>query len=326
MSDLIITGISGVVSGATDDDSTAADLFEEVKQHFYAGGREQRNKLAAAIDNDDTTLAFTYPLGSINAGAKLSVDLEDMVVWQGTPAVIVERGQFGSTAISHALGALVTVNAKITDWEIFRAMNRVVGGLSSPAVGIFQMKTADLTFNPAFRGYDLAGVSDLQGQPYGLIYQQEANARDWRWVENWSYADQLNAASFSSTRAVFIDDPLDSLASVRVVYKAALGRLESLTDVVTLATGLRPQALDLLTLGTVLRLSAGREIKRNFFEEQGDTRRADEVPPGANLQAPNALRALFRERTREEAARLYVDFPERKPRYRNNGALTQRWR
>jgi hypothetical protein len=56
---------------------------------------------------------------------------------------------------------------------------------------------------------------------------------------------------------------------------------------------------------------ASREVKRNFIESQGDTRRADEVPSGAmNASVTNLLR-LRRDRIQAEAARLNRQYPTR---------------
>jgi hypothetical protein len=61
--------------------------------------------------------------------------------------------------------------------------------------------------------------------------------------------------------------------------------------------------------GIILRMMNGREIKRNFIEAQGDTRRSDEVPPGAVRDSTTTLARLRRERIIAEAARLKAQYP-----------------
>ena len=56
---------------------------------------------------------------------------------------------------------------------------------------------------------------------------------------------------------------------------------------------------------------AGREVKRNFTESQGDTRRADEVPAGSVNNSINNLLRLRRDRIIAEAARLARQYPLR---------------
>ena len=54
---------------------------------------------------------------------------------------------------------------------------------------------------------------------------------------------------------------------------------------------------------------AGREIKRNFTESQGDTRRAGEVAPGAVMQSSRNLQILRQQRITAESARLDALYP-----------------
>jgi len=64
-----------------------------------------------------------------------------------------------------------------------------------------------------------------------------------------------------------------------------------------------------VTLGAQIRLMSPREIKRNFTESQGDTRRADEVPAGSVAGSVSNLLRLRRDRIQAEAARLARAYP-----------------
>ena len=64
-------------------------------------------------------------------------------------------------------------------------------------------------------------------------------------------------------------------------------------------------------MGVQLRAMVGREIKRNFTESQGDTRRADEVGPGAIQASWRGLAALRAQRIEAEQARLSQQYPQR---------------
>jgi hypothetical protein len=64
-------------------------------------------------------------------------------------------------------------------------------------------------------------------------------------------------------------------------------------------------------LGAQIRVMAGREVKRNFTESQGDTRRAEEVPAGAVGGSILNLQRLRRDRIQAEAARLNRQYPIR---------------
>jgi hypothetical protein len=62
-------------------------------------------------------------------------------------------------------------------------------------------------------------------------------------------------------------------------------------------------------MGVQIRLMAPREIKRNFTESQGDTRRADEVGAGAVGASVNNLIRMRRDRITAEAAKLIRQYP-----------------
>jgi hypothetical protein len=66
---------------------------------------------------------------------------------------------------------------------------------------------------------------------------------------------------------------------------------------------------DIVEMGVILRMMNGREIKRNFIESQGDTRRSDEVPPGSIRDSLTNIQRLRRERITAEAARLKQQYP-----------------
>jgi hypothetical protein len=66
---------------------------------------------------------------------------------------------------------------------------------------------------------------------------------------------------------------------------------------------------DILALGTQIRLMSPREVKRNFTESQGDTRRSDEVSVGAVGNSFSQLQRLRRDRIQAEASRLSRAYP-----------------
>lgn len=290
--------------------TTTADVLSSCRNDYLLTGlREQRNKLGAALDASATTVTLAYELSQIALGTKLSVDLEDLYVWEtGSGTVTVTRGDFGSTAAAHADGALVSVNPRFSDAQIFRAINDELRALS--ASGLFRMSTVDVTYVASQDGYDLLGVTDVLG-----VHQVRSKAigveREWPLVPRtlWEHQRDSDTSVFSSGQAVFIRSGLQPGFPVRVTYKAPFTALTSLTDDVTAVSGLHAEALDLLALGAGIRLTVGREVKRNFDESQGDTRRAQEVPPGANIGANRALTAWRMQRLAEERRRLAQRYP-----------------
>lgn len=289
-----------------------SELIEETRRLLLTGQREERNKLTAAITNTATTLTCTYPMAAIQRGTKLSIDLEDIYVWDvASQVATIERGQFGSAAASHLINSLIYVNSKFTPWEIFNAINDEIVSLSSPANGLYRIQTTELTYNAAISGYtfspvDLLSVLEVRYQSYGSSLEYPIST-------DWEFARSLSD-EFINGAAVFIRDAAPGRT---VLVKGAYSFLPltaSMTENHT-ATYVPTEMLDILTLGAAWRLTASREIKRNFDEVQGDTRRAAEVPPGANLGGSRELQRLRQARIQEEAARLRQRHPQRKRRY-----------
>lgn len=292
--------------------TTLADVISTCRNDYLlTGSREQRNKLAVTVNADDTLLTLSYDLSQLGLGSKVSIGLEDMGVWETNPTsktVTVQRADFGSTAAAHAVDDLVTVNSRFTNAQIARAINDELQALS--ASGLFRMRTVDLTYNAAVDGYDLTGVTDVLSV-YQIRSQAVGPENEWPLVPTalWQYQRDLDTSVFASGHAVFIRDALQPGYPMRVTYKAPFSTLSALTDDVVTTSGLPAEALDLLSLGAGIRLTVGREVRRNLDESQGDTRRAGEVPPGANIGANRALVAWRQQRLAEERRRLAQRYP-----------------
>lgn len=292
--------------------TTLAELLAECRNDYLmTGTRDARNALSGSHNNSTTTFTFTYDVGTIDKGSRLSVDLEDVYVYaKNATTATVARGDFGTAAATHADGAKVLVNPRFSDAQILRAINHELQSLSSPANGLFQMKSVDVTFNAAIDGYDLTSVTDVLSV-YKLAYKDTGSSKEWPVIDNagWQYIRDLSTAEFASGKAVFIRQGGWPGNAVRVWYRAPFTALSAVTDNVLSTSGLHAEAHDILALGAAIRLTAGREIHRNFDETQGNTRRAVEVPPGANLGANRGLMQQYAKRVGEEQARLSAMYP-----------------
>lgn len=290
-----------------------SELIEETRNILLTGSREKRNKLNGAVTSSATSLTMTYALDGIGRGSKLSVDLEDMYVWDTSSLTVspVDRGQFGSTAAAHVDGSVVYVNPKFSPNEILRAINDELVSLSSPSNGLFRVATTELTYSAPVSGYnyDASTILDVLEVRYAMpgVSGEYLLSQDWELVRNLS-------DEYASGSAVMVRDAFPG-RTVLITAKLPFLQLASSLTADTSTTGLPETAVDILTLGAAWRLSAPREIKRNFDEVQGDTRRAEEVPPGANLGGSRELQRLRNLRIQEEATRLNIRYPKRKPRY-----------
>ena len=116
--------------------SLVSDLIEETRDaYLLAGQREPMNRLTSTITNSTTNFTLDFDLNSLGQGSRLSIDLEDMLVWDTNATaktITVQRGTFGSTAAAHSSGALVLSGAKWSPFRVFKAINEELRSLSSP--------------------------------------------------------------------------------------------------------------------------------------------------------------------------------------------------
>jgi hypothetical protein len=289
--------------------TTAGQLIDRVAGELLAGTVEERNKLASPIGVSDTTLTFTYPLSGLRENTVFEIGGEQFYIWTSNTSaktVDVERAFNGTTAVSHAVNAIATVNPRFPRAQTLNQLNAELADLSSPMNGLFQMKTVDLSYNGSDRMVNLTGVTDL-------IDLYDARLRylndDYPVLRNVRLMRDLPTSDFASGNALVFDAPVRA-GTIRVLYKAAYGLFSAESD--TLASVGGTDTLDdLLTVGAQMRMMANREIKRNFTESQGDTRRAEEVPAGAVANSMIQLQRLRRDRIQAEAARLNRQYPIR---------------
>lgn len=291
----------------------ASELIEETRRLLFTGQREERNKLATSIGTPDTSLTMSYPLQSINRGAKLSIDLEDIYVWGTANLTVspVDRGQWGSVAAPHTAGAVAHVNPKFSNWEIFSAINDEIQSLSSPTNGLYHVITQELTYNPSVQGYTYASSNLIEIME--VRYAVPGPSNEYPISRDWELARDMSD-EFAGGVALFIRDAFPN-RTVLVKGKFSFSPMAANMAADTLFSNIPTNILDIIPIGAAWRLSTPREIRRNFDEVQGDTRRADEVPPGANLGGARELGRLRQQRINEEVARLSVMYPKHSPRH-----------
>lgn len=289
--------------------TTTADVLEEVRSQIEGEAGQTLNLLATGLDASTTTVTLAHATTGITAGSLLSVDLETLYVWSvdaGTRIATVRRGHGGSTAAAHDAGALVRVSG-LTNHRILRTVNAEIDALSG--AGLFRMRTLDRTMGTALT-IDLA--ADVL-EPYEIRVDPDSTTNEWPLLRGWEMLTDALAAEFPSGKAIRLSSLPPAGRPLRILYKAALSHLTTLADDVT-ATGLLASATDLPALGAAWRLAVGAETARNRTDRQGDSRRAEEVPPGAKLRSGIGLERLRDKRIAEERNVLTTRYPVRDSR------------
>ena len=291
--------------------TTGSDWISQTRSYLMSGYAENRNKLAVAYTAGSGTLTFSYALEGIRAGTRLCIGLNTFYVWSiSGQTAVVSGGEDSSTDANAPIGSLVRVAPRFTDNEIWDQLGNDLGDLSSPSNGLFGINSVDLTYNATINGYDLGPISDQILSVYEVKYLTPGPQLDNPRITTNGFRLNRNAINtqFPSGISLQLFQPAMPGYNVRVVYRSVF-TMPSTSFANVSSTGLLPSAYDLPPLGAAIRLMEGREIKRNFTEGQGDTRRAGEVAPGAILQSARGLQQMRAQRIAAEAAKLDALYP-----------------
>jgi len=288
--------------------TTAATVIDRTLRQLLSGTVEPRNKLASSINSSATSVVTTYPLEGLRAGQVCEIESELMYIWatdSGTKTLTVQRGFNGTTAASHTADAIITVSPRFPRAQVLEAVNDEIADLSSPMNGLFQVKTVDIDYNGSDTMINLTGVTaiiDLLSVSVRYMVDDYPVARKVRLVRD------VPTDDFSTGYALRFDQGVFP-GRLRIVYKAPYVTASTESSDINTTGGIQDTVTDIVAIGAQLRLMSPREIKRNFTESQGDTRRAAEVPAGAVGSSITNLQRLRRDRIQAEAARLKRSYP-----------------
>ena len=297
------------------------DWVEKVYRRVYSGSSEATvtlddpNGLPHTISDTDTTFSVYGQNTGMRVGVILAVDYELMYVTAWSPSsqtsgsVTVVRGYAGSVAASHT-DSLVYIQPRYSRFDVGVALNDELARLSSPGMGLFQVKTQTFTFNPVYMGYDLSqAVSDSFIDIMEVRYKIPYPTRNYPAVKKWKVLRSIpDVGVFPSGQGLVIYEGGYPGQPVFAQYSCAFSQLDpsmwtSNTDVAA-ATGMTKTMLDIPPLGAEIQLTLPREIRRNFMDVQPDPRRAPEVPAGSVANSVQAMQILYNNRVSEEAERL----------------------
>ena len=288
--------------------STASALLDRVNRQLLSGTIEERNKLSATVDSDDTSFVMSYDLAGLRAGTVFEIDSELVYVWEavsGSKTLTVERGYMGTTAASHTAGAVVTLNPRFPKAQMLEALNQDIDDLSSPLNGLFRVVSTSIDYNGSDRQTDLTGATSVIDLIDVRLRYLDS---DYPVIRATRLQRDLPTADFPSGFAIVFDESVMA-GSLRVRYKAPFSRVSALTDSLQSVANVSTTMEDILELGVMSRVLSVREVKRNFIESQGDTRRSDEVGAGAMRDSFSNILRLRRDRIIAEAAKLARQYP-----------------
>jgi hypothetical protein len=251
---------------------------------------------------------MSYDLGGLRAGTVFEVDSELVYVWEatsGSKTLTVERGYGGTTAAAHSAGAIVVLNPRFPKAQMLEALNQDIDDMSSPLNGLFRVVATNVDYNGADRQIDLTGATSIIDL---LDVRLRYLDSDYPVIRKVRLQRDLPTSDFASGFALVFDESVMA-GTLRVRYKAPFTRVSTISDSLQSVANLPVTMEDILEMGVMSRMLSTREVKRNFIESQGDTRRSDEVPPGAMRDSFSNILRLRRDRIIAEAAKLARQYP-----------------
>lgn len=285
---------------------TFSDLVAETQRRLMPAQMDLSATLTGAVTATAVSVKIKGPMiNGVSYGQRMAIGSEVMYVSDWTLAsatATVIRGFDGSTAVSHNSGVLVLIEPKYTPFDIMGAINEELDALSGPTV-LYQVKTLTITYNPVFTGYDFpasTGIYDV----LGIRYKIAPPTHNYPPIKSWWWTDHMTDPIYPSGKILKIDGAGWPGLPIHVWYACAFTHLTTLGQTVQSASGFPVTANDILPIGAAIRLTLGREIKRNFIESQPDPRKPPEVPPGAIINSVKGLQMLYQRRITQERAKL----------------------
>jgi hypothetical protein len=251
---------------------------------------------------------MTYDLAGMRTGSVFEIDSELFYVWEstsGTKTVVVERGYLGTTPAAHTSGTVVQLNPRFPKAQMFEALNQDIEDLASPLNGLFRVVSTNVDYNGADRQVDLTGATNVIDL---LDVRLRYLASDYPVLRGVRLQRDLPTSDFPSGFALTFDEQVMA-GTLRVRHKSGFSRVSTISDSLQSVAFVPTSMEDILEFGVISRMLSSREVKRNFIESQGDTRRSDEVPPGSMASSFTNILRLRRDRIIAEAAKLARQFP-----------------
>jgi len=225
-----------------------------------------------------------------------------------TKTATVIAGQNGSTDAAGAINDLVRVTPRFTDHQIVREINRHLASLSSPKNGLYAVASVELAYTASVESYNLSATGLIRV----LEVRRETYGPSGAWPRvtagMWELDRTADATDFASGVSLRVREGNTGLG-VQVVYAKTFTPIATVLATDVSATGISTEQEDIPPLGAAVRLMSGREVSRSSPNSQGDSRRSNEVPPGAVGASYRGLVGLWQARVFEESARLRAMYP-----------------
>jgi len=285
--------------------TTIKDMVADTRRMAYGSMSEQINLVSQSYAAGATTLYLDMDITGITPGMVLSGGLN---VWyvKGIDAssklVYVVPGYDNCPGGAAAVGDFVYIKPRVTEWYLFDEMSKEIARLSSPSVGLYKIASWTVQADATWQTYDIPSAAFGMVGLLRVRYRVPGSSDVWIDIPEKAYRVQFNDTQASSYVRLLRNVP--SGTDFKFLYKAPFSQADNLSDSAITVCGLSETMVDIPTLGVLGTLLRTTESRRGQVQAQGDSRRAGEVPPGANSSMAARIDREYDNRVREEYVRL----------------------
>lgn len=284
--------------------TTVGTLVEEVRSLLQGTMPDELSVLDGDYNPGDGRLVLRYPKPNLQVGSLVSAGLGTFYVLAVDSAgrtLTVHPQVDGGPDVAVPSTTIVRMRPQYTDWSIFREWNGEAASLSSPLNGLYAYNQFT-----AITDY-VAGIYPLPSPQWDG--QTPVRLLGARYQHQVTLSWQRTSAEYQpDTREVRVYGDQPTALQFEFIFAFPFGQATALsTDPSTL--GFTEHTWDIPGLGAAANLTRGGEARRNQLAAQGDPRRAQEVPPGAQIGVSRAFAQIQEQRIAEERTRLQAEIP-----------------
>lgn len=296
---------------------TFNDIVQRVKQQLLGYTRDQAAITYLTQPMTDTDVTFSVDPDTVTALSRGLVQIGDEMILvkkydriSGVVTVFgnasTGRGVESTTAVSHAMGDLVTSDPRYPNQRIKEAINDTINAMY-PHVWIF----GEYEFPWVAARYEYPLPADVE-QVYKVTTNTIGPSAVWFPNSSWRFNPQASVTpgqvkptpTPTGKSLQIMRDYIVPGRNARVIYTKSPSLLSTGSDLFT-ATGFPERYVDIVVFGACYRMLPSYDAGRLQQQSIESTERAPLVPPGSANNASLKYQQLYMQRLQEERDRLF---------------------
>ena len=284
------------------------DMIADTRRLTYGSMADQLNFIALDVPADATELPLVMDLTGITPGMILSAGLN---VYYVTNVIASEKkvevypGYDNSRSEALTAGTPVMIRPRATDWQLFNNLNWEITQLCSASNGLYKVASWTSPIDVTWQTYDVPVAAQ------GMVSLLRIRVRWPSTPDIWSDLDDIMFEYQQDKQLIKVKRQIPAASTLEFVYKDSFKQAAGLTSDIVVDCGMTETQLDIPPMGAAMKLLRTTESRRTQIHNQGDSKRADEVPPGTNSSAAREMERAYQNRVNDELARLISNHPIR---------------